>query len=285
MRDRSGNIIAEETLGPANVHINRTSTLSTIRGLIDLLIEKSNHRFINRSQISLGLGLAGVMTSGDKYRISQEFLDFHSVFVESDAVTACLGAHGSRDGGLVIVGTGSSAVARIDGRNIGIGGRGFLLGDDGSGARIGLEALRQALLAADGLREHTPLSRRLMANFANDPVAATRWSLTAKSNDYAAFAPSVFRSADLGDAVALPIVKEAAKSIDTLIQTLSKMGAKNIALVGGIAAPLSPYLARKSAGHLVVPERDALEGAIMLANGSISLAKSENFDCPDRGVT
>jgi len=54
---------------------------------------------------------------------------------------------------LVIAGTGSAAVARVGGqRGRVIGGRGFLLGDDGSIARVGAEAIRAALRAHDGGR-------------------------------------------------------------------------------------------------------------------------------------
>ena len=48
-------------------------------------------------------------------------------------MTACIGAHAGADGGLVIAGTGSAAIARVRGKETIIGGRGFALGDDGVG--------------------------------------------------------------------------------------------------------------------------------------------------------
>ena len=53
-------------------------------------------------------------------------------------------AHGGADGALIIAGTGSAAIARVRGRETVIGGRGFLLGDDGSAARVGADAVRAA---------------------------------------------------------------------------------------------------------------------------------------------
>lgn len=270
IRDRNGNLIAEEGTGSANVHINFSESLKKVRSLIDILIEKSGNLSVDRKQIALGIGLAGILASGDEERVAQEFSDFNHVYVGSDALTACLGAHGNRDGGLVIAGTGSAGIARIKGQTIGIGGRGFTLGDDGSGAQIGLAALKQAVLAADGMREHTPLTRKLMTHFADDVLAIIRWSQTAKSSDYAAFTPLVFRFANDGDDVALPIIKDAGKAIDALALAVSKLGVNRIALVGGIAEVLSPYLTPNAEFDLVEADRDAVDGAIILAGGKIS---------------
>ena len=62
---------------------------------------------------------------------------------------ACLGAHGGRDGGIVIAGTGSVGLAMVNGREFRIGGYGFPISDEGSGAEIGLHAIRLALRAHD----------------------------------------------------------------------------------------------------------------------------------------
>lgn len=269
IRDQNGNLIAEEGAGSANVHLNFSNSLETVRGLIDLLLEKSSNLSVDRKQIALGIGLAGILALGDEDRVAHHFSDFNHVSVGSDALTACLGAHGNRDGGLIIAGTGSAGIARIKGQTICIGGRGFILGDDGSGAQIGLASLKQAVLAADGLREHTPLTRKLMTHFSDDLIAVIRWSQTAKSSDYAAFTPLVFRFANNGDAVALPIIKEAGKAIDALALAVSKLGVNRIALVGGVAGALSPYLTPSSEFDIVEADRDAVDGAIILAGGKI----------------
>src|SRR5436190_1059620 len=81
-------------------------------------------------------------------RIARE--DAGSVCYVNDATIACLGAHGGYDGGVVLVGTGSVALAIVNGREIRIGGYGFPISDEGSGAALGLAALRLALKAHDG---------------------------------------------------------------------------------------------------------------------------------------
>jgi glucosamine kinase len=51
---------------------------------------------------------------------------------------------------------------------------------------------------------------------------------------------------------------------------VSALGATNIALVGGISGAISPYLSQNSKFDIVKPERDPIDGAIMLAGGNIA---------------
>ena len=94
--------------------------------------------------------------------------------------------------------------------------------------------------------------------------------MSAKSGDYASFAPIVFDFANNGDDVALPIIKDAAKAIHALALAVSALGVTNIALVGGISGAISPYLSQNSKFDIVKPERDPIDGAIMLAGGNIA---------------
>ena len=70
---------------------------------------------------------------------------FASVRFISDGLAACLGAHGGADGAIVVAGTGSIGVGLIGGRELRFGGYGFPISDEGSGADIGLQAIRLAL--------------------------------------------------------------------------------------------------------------------------------------------
>ena len=67
---------------------------------------------------------------------------FRSVVYAHDATIACIGAHGAKDGGIVIVGTGSVGFAVVGEREIRVGGYGFPISDEGSGADLGLHAIR-----------------------------------------------------------------------------------------------------------------------------------------------
>ena len=144
----------------ANVYLDFDVALETIRSCVGETLEACRSRPSKpRARLNLGLGLAGVSSAAIARQVEAALDGFADVRVANDAVTACLGAHAGQDGGLVIAGTGSAGLALIDGREIFVGGRGFVLGDDGSGARIGLESWRRALRAHDGLEDPTPHSR------------------------------------------------------------------------------------------------------------------------------
>jgi glucosamine kinase len=223
----------------------------------------------DRSKTALGLGLAGIVSLADSGRIQSSFNGFGHVTVASDAAAACVGAHHGADGGLVIAGTGSAGLAHINGKMTAIGGRGFAINDEGSAARIGWEALRQSLLAADDLRPSSKMTRYIMKRFDNDPAMVTRWTVKARSADYGALAPIVFGHAKKGDALALPIIKQATREILNLHAALQRFGCKRISLVGGLSDPLKPWIKLQMPYPFVPPLHDAADGAILMAGGKL----------------
>src|SRR5207237_4328416 len=70
---------------------------------------------------------------------------------ETDSFAMLVGAHQGRPGAIVAAGTGSvGEVLRGDGTRCTVGGWGFPVGDEGSGAWLGLQAVRHAQAALDG---------------------------------------------------------------------------------------------------------------------------------------
>lgn len=274
LRDRGGALLGAAEGGGANVYLDLDGALASIRATVAAALAAAGLASQSSPRVHLGLGLAGVSTPAVSRQVEAALgdasaLGFASVRVSNDAVTACLGAHAGRDGGLVIAGTGSAGLALVGGREIFVGGRGFVLGDDGSGARIGQDSWRRALRAHDGLEAHTPFTRKLMAQFSDDPAAVIRWGLKARSSDYGAYAPACFTAAAAGDPVALSIVRAAAASLAELADALRRHGAARIALVGGAAAAIRPHLPAAVAAGLSSPLHDALDGAILLAGGPL----------------
>ena len=135
-------------------------------------------------------------------------------FFVSDGVGACLGAHSGQDGAIVIAGTGSIGLGFVEGRDLRVGGYGFPISDEGSGADLGLKAVQLALRAHDGRYEPTALLAEVMQRFESDPMEAVAWMDRASATDYAALAPMVMRHADQGDPVGRRIVQSAAEQID-----------------------------------------------------------------------
>ena len=69
---------------------------------------------------------------------------FAGVKVYDDIDIAHAGAHGGEDGAVIIAGTGSAALAMVDGQRHQCGGWGFQIGDQMSGAILGRELVRCA---------------------------------------------------------------------------------------------------------------------------------------------
>jgi glucosamine kinase len=211
------------------------------------------------------VGLAGVGRKGVHEQLTARPHPFRSVAYAHDATIACIGAHGGRDGGIVIVGTGSVGFAVVGEREVRIGGYGFPISDEGSGADLGLHAIRLALRAHDERAVGPSLTRDVLMRFHNDPFEAVGWMDRATATEYATFAPLVMRHADAGDPIARRIVRDAAEQIDELVRRLMECGAARVALLGGLASSMQPWLAPDVQRRLVAVEGDAVDGALRLA--------------------
>ena len=269
LRDADGKLLADATGSAANVHVDFAAAVTVMRGLIDELLAKADCSDAARGQIAVGLGLAGVSDASDEARIVSAFSGFRFVRAANDSATACIGAHAGADGGLVNAGTGTVAIARVAGKETIIGGRGFLLGDEGSAAQIGLQALRAAVLAFDRLGPASGLTQEILGEFGGDPVAMLRWSRDAKPGDFGAFSPRVFIRAAAGDPIALAVVGGAARAVEALTRGVIALGAERVALVGGVGEALRPYFEPDIAARLKPPLYDPTDGAILFVGGAV----------------
>jgi glucosamine kinase len=273
LRDASGGLLAE-TAGPAaNIYVDYPGAVAVVRSLIAQTLEEAGLARREGLRVAVGVGLAGLSTGAEASRIVADLAATEAIVsarAANDAVTACLGAHAGADGGLIIAGTGSAGIARVAGKETIIGGRGFLLGDDGSAARIGADSIRAALRAQDGLQPSTPLARSLMLRFGDDANAALQWALTAKPSDYGAFAPLALQAAAAGDPIGRAAVAAAAAAVAALTRAVQALGAERVALVGGLGESIRPHLDADIAAILSAPLFDATDGAILLAGGALT---------------
>lgn len=203
-----------------------------------------------------------------------------AVAVGSDVEAAHADAFGDGPGVLLVVGTGS-AVRAVDPRGevVRVGGWGALLGDEGSGYRIGLDGLRAVVRSADGREPPTGLAGALLSlTGADDPKGLPAWAAGATKGEIAALSVEVARVARRGDPVAARVVHRALGEIRAhleavLARTSAWTGPTPIALVGGLireGGPLREAVVEMAAelgcdvrlGE-VVPER----GALRLATG------------------
>lgn len=272
LEDGEGRVLGAGIAGPATTRLGIDQAMAAIEAAISAALAEAGLDAAARARIHAGIGLAGINRAGAREALLARATGFASVAWASDGLIACIGAHGGRDGGIVIVGTGSAGLARVAGREIRVGGYGFPISDEGSGADLGLQAIRLALRAHDGRLESGALLRDVMTRFANDPAAAVAWMDRASATDYATFAPLVMRYADQGEPMGRRIVQGAAEQIDGLVRALAGQGAERIALVGGLSSAIEPWLSPDVRRRLKPVEADAVAGALHLARGGVAQA-------------
>jgi glucosamine kinase len=263
IRAADSTLLTEAQGGLANLYSDQEAAIATILATVADAMGKARLGPEDRPRMHVGLGLAGAVTEETTTAVRQALAPFASVSV--DAYAACLGAHDGADGGIVIAGTGSAGLALVGGQRHWIGGFGFPLGDQGSGAILGRGALRRAVLSLDNLIPSSPLLVEILDEFKHDRDALADWARHAMPRDYAQLAPRIFAAAARGDRYGLELVQDAARAVARLAHELLARGAPRIALVGGVTKPLSPYLPEELKPGLTEPKRDPLDGAIMMA--------------------
>ncbi|QKC91646.1 N-acetylglucosamine kinase [Mesorhizobium sp. NZP2234] len=268
IEDAEGNVLGQGLSGPATTRLGIEAAWASIAKAFGAALEETGFGPAETAGIRAGIGLAGIGRKGALGALRAIAHPFASIDFVSDGVGACLGAHSGQDGAIVIAGTGSIGLGFVEGRDLRVGGYGFPISDEGSGADLGLKAVQLALRAHDGRHERTALLAEVMQRFDGDPTEAVAWMDRASATDYAALAPMVMRHADQGDPAGRRIVQSAAEQIDTLVRVLFEKGAPRITLLGGLASPLEPWLAPDVRRRLKPADGDAVSGAIILAKRS-----------------
>jgi len=259
-----GAVVGRAKSGAANIRTDLTGARTHI-------VEAARQAFVAAGQdpemiprTPAVLGLAGANVGTYRQQL-QAILPFAASRVETDAEIALEGAVGAGDGAMAILGTGSAYMARRDGTSRAIGGWGFQVGDQGSGARIGRDLLEQTLLAYDGVRPASPLTGEMLAVFRNNPEDLVEFTTNAKPGDFGGFAPKVFDHADKGDAVAQWIVDKAVADVEAALGALDISPGDPLCLLGGLAALYAPRLSERYRHQLRRPLDDALGGAVSIA--------------------
>ncbi|GLS20929.1 N-acetylglucosamine kinase [Labrys miyagiensis] len=264
LADGSGRIIGEGLSGSSNLTLGIETAGTAIAAAGDIALKAAGLGERARAFVHAGLGLAGANVPALAEAIGGFAFGYRTVAVASDAVSACLGAHGGGDGGILILGTGSQGLALVGGKSTAVGGWGFAISDEASGAILGRAALRAAILAVDALCPASDLTRAILARFHDEPARAVLWAKSATPRDYGSFAPLVFERAGR-DSVADFLIADAVRSIVAMLERLTFLGAPRIALMGGLAKPYRPFIPARYDKILVQAKGDAMDGALMLA--------------------
>ncbi len=141
-----------------------------------------------------------------------------SLILVGDVEIALDAAFFGGPGVLVLAGTGSNIAGRsVTGRLTTAGGWGPVLADQGSGHRIGFQALRKTFLALDEERSTMLLEEILKLWNLEDAMALVAYANKTPAPDFSRLAPVVAACAERGDAVAREVLAREASELAHLV--------------------------------------------------------------------
>ncbi len=250
--------------GSANVATDFTSAIATLeRGLAALAAAAGTTPDHLRTAPGY-LGLAGVVDSRLARRVAQA-LAMPNIVVEDDRIAALTGALGETDGTVVGIGTGSFLARRAEGAVTLLGGWGFVLGDEASGADLGRQLLRRVLHVADGLAAPSDLTAAVLKDLGGTPADVVAFANEATPARFAAFAPRIVAAAQAGDSAGVDLMRSGAAYILRAAQALGWAPGEALCPIGGLAAHYADHLPQDAAASLVAKQGTALDGALRLA--------------------
>lgn len=271
----SGAMLSEGSAGSANIRLGVEQSFASVHEATVQCMRSAGLSSRDLDRVVACLALAGASEPRELEAARAHAHPYRRAVVVTDAEAACVGAHGGHNGGVIVIGTGSIGWAEANGRQYRVGGWGWPISDEGSGAWLGCEALRRTLWACDGRTAWTPLLRSLFAKFRSDPHAIVHWMTDALPKDFAAFAPEIIEQASANDPIAVELLRIAGGHIDALARVLVDVGVDRLSLVGGLAESIEPWLADATRRHLVAPRGDAVAGALQLAREAAQSLQQE----------
>jgi len=281
--DESGSVIGRGSAESSNYHsIGKEKAFESLNNAIRSAFDDA--KLSPQNFHAACIGLAGVDRPQDRAVIeswARDNLPSTPIKIVNDAELVL--AAGTPDGWGVamICGTGSIVYGRNQsGETTRAGGWGYLLGDEGSGYRIGLAALQAIVRSHDGRDESTALQSLILNHLSlSSPVDLIKYIYRERvpTTEIAALASCVEEAADGGDAVATKILQEAAHelslAVNSTVRQLRMTGAVPCAQAGGVitrgkmiaAMFLQSAHAMGLALHPIQPVTEPAQGAIRLA--------------------
>jgi glucosamine kinase len=260
----NGTVLSHGSAGPSGLMHGSVAAWRAIDAAINSAFERASLSRPPAAKIALGLGLAGVHNP----QWASEFIThdpgYALLALETDAFTTLLGAHQGQAGAIVALGTGSVGEALLpDQSRREVGGWGFPVGDEASGAWLGLRAVGHTQQTLDGRAERSDFSEAIFAACGGSRPALFGWLSQANQTRYAELAPIVIAHAS-HNSTAQAIMRAAGQEAGKIASALDPSGKLPLALCGGLAKPMQAWLPATILARLVPAHDDATGGAIHL---------------------
>jgi len=265
-------ILGTGIAGPGNPLHGFEQAINSITESAKLALKDAGIDESELGNIVAGVGLAGVNLPVLFEQMSNWKHPFKKMYLATDLLIACLGAHDGKDGAVMITGTGSCGFSFVDGHPYMVGAHGFPHGDKGSGAWFGLQAAKQSLLSLDGLIPQSLINDKVLALLnVKDDVELVEVIAGKPAAFYARMANLVFDCAEEGDELALAIVAEGADYINHVARQLLKQTPPHLALIGGLTPRIKPWLDEAIKAQLIEPINPPEVGSVIFAKQQLEL--------------
>ena len=154
------------------------------------------------------------------------------------------------------------------GSRFSVGGWGFPVSDEGSGAWLGLRAVRLAQRAMDGRINAGALVRHVWATCGHDRDTLQAWCDHARQFAYAQLAPAVF-SHEAADPAAAQLLSRAVSSLDEIALALDPQGRLPLAVCGSVGRRLAGRLSPAVRSRMVDAADGPAAGALTMIRNAV----------------
>jgi glucosamine kinase len=274
--DAQGLLIGEGHAGASALGQGPEQAWASIQFALQGAASQAGMALPNWGDCALGVGLSGASSPVLAHAFLAADPGCALLALDSDGLAALLGAHGGAPGALMIAGTGSvGEVLRPDGSHHQVGGWGWQIGDEGSGAWLGRIAVQHTQRALDGRAQLGSLAQAVLAQARSQTrlgaanAALLAWCAAAGQRAYADLAPLVFLQAEQ-DPAAAELLERTVAELNALALALDPSGSLPLVLSGSIATRLQPRLAPAVLARCVPAKADALAGALQLVQNALS---------------
>ena len=234
--DIEGNALLKSLKGFGNLVNNKEQALNNIVASTKEIVEKLGSNDLK----GLYLGVAGSEVGENTKIIRDKIKNKLSLdaVVINDGELALKAMLKGENGILTIAGTGSIAFGINDNKSARSGGWGHLLGDEGSGYKIAVDAIKIMIHEKDYNLEKCNLTKEIMNKLnikSVDEIISFVYSST--KDDIASISPLLSKLGDEGDEVARMILAREGLALGRTTESVyKKLGFKKayIGLVGGV---------------------------------------------------
>ena len=261
--------VASATGGICNPSTNFAMAVASINTIWQ---QVSSQPSLVKHDTVLCLGCAGIVPEDVRSKFIAAHGQFKEVVPLSDGYAALIGGGGGKPCGMIVAGTGCAGHRLCpDGTSFQRDGWGWIGGDRGSGAWIGLRAVRHSLEIRDGLKQMDSLATLILPELGDTNAEIASWFNHCEPRDIAALARHVFTCADQGLVWAEELLNQAAAHLRSLFVSLNCAPDEPLYLAGSIAEALAERISEGMDPKPQCAECQALDGCSLVIFGKAPL--------------